>query len=157
MLITLSLVPASTTDILLFSRSCILSKRPPRQATRRALGPVIHSHGETWKYQSNKGNAVQGVAQPARWSVAPNRCRFRPTTSWTAGYSATGWQDNEGAAPANVIAASGGPLWSFRGSRGLACLRLPKPGVGYGAGVTGRAKVEQYQRFSNFSGSKNVP
>jgi hypothetical protein len=30
-------------------------------------------------------------------------------------------------------------------------------GFGYSAGVTGRAKVEQYQRFSNFRRSKNVP
>jgi hypothetical protein len=29
--------------------------------------------------------------------------------------------------------------------------------VGYGADVTGRAKVAQYQRFSNFCRSKNVP
>jgi hypothetical protein len=29
-------------------------------------------------------------------------------------------------------------------------------GFGYSAGVTGRAKVEQYQRFSNFLRSKNV-
>jgi hypothetical protein len=30
-------------------------------------------------------------------------------------------------------------------------------GLGYSAGVTGRAKDEQYQRFSNFCRSKNVP
>jgi hypothetical protein len=29
--------------------------------------------------------------------------------------------------------------------------------VDYGAGVTGRAKVQQFQRFSNFCQSQNVP
>ena len=32
----------------------------------------------------------------------------------------------------------------------------PTTRFGYSAGVTGRAKVEQYQRFSNFCRSKNV-
>jgi hypothetical protein len=37
------------------------------------------------------------------------------------------------------------------------CAAAGRTPVGYSAGVTGRAKVEQYQRFSNFFRSKNVP